>query len=285
VHYCTNGLARIADAVPRRPWLDGAMNGWEKWNEWYRREWRPVMEWLATESGAAPGHTALDVACGTGQPAFLVARRVGPGGRVIAVDVAADMVDACGRLARAEGIDNLEVRELDMHDLRRIADASVDSVTLGFALMFSPEPVRVARELYRVMKPGARFALAVWGDPARNAFVNTMFGAIGAVLGMPPPDPKAPGINRLAPPGELESVLREAGFRDIRTEIVEMTLVSESREKHWEMFLDMGAPARRAIEAAGPERAARIREMVFAALGDEQPVRVLATPLCATGVR
>jgi SAM-dependent methyltransferase len=261
------------------------MNGWEKWNEWYRREWRPVMEWMARESGAAPGQTALDCACGTGQPAFLVAGRVAPGGKVIAVDVAPDMLEACGRLARAEGIDNLELRENDMHELRGIPDASIDAVTLGFALMFSPDPVRVVRELHRVMKPGARFALAVWGDAARNAFLNTMFGSIGEVLGGPPHDPKAPGPNRLAPPGELEAVLRAGGFSDFRTEIIEMTLVSESPAKHWEMFLDMGAPARRAIEAAGPERAERIRDTFFAALGPAEPVRVLATPLCATGVR
>lgn len=261
------------------------MNGWEKWNEWYRREWRPVMEWMARESAAMPGQTALDVACGTGQPAFLVARRVAPGGKVIAVDVAADMLEACSRLARAEGIENLDLRECDMHELGGIADASIDAATLGFALMFSPDPVRVVRELHRVMKPGARFAIAVWGDAARNAFLNTMFGSIGEVLGGGPPNPGAPGPNRLAPPGELEAVLRAGGFTDFRTEIVEMTLVSESRAKHWEMFLDMGAPARRAIEAAGPDRAERVREKLFAALGPAEPVRVLATPLCATGVR
>jgi SAM-dependent methyltransferase len=261
------------------------MHGWEKWNEWYRREWRPVMEWMARESGAKPGDTALDVACGSGQPAFVVARRVGPRGKVIAVDIAAEMLEACGRLGRAEGIDNLDLREVDMHDLRGIADASIDAVTVGFALMFSPDPVRVVRELHRVMKPGARFALAVWGDASRNAFLNSMFGSIGEVLGSPAPDPTAPGPYRLAPPGELEAVLRAGGFTDLRIEIVEMTLVSESRAKHWEMFLDMGAPARRAIEAAGPERAEQIREKLFAALGPNEPVRVLATPLCATGAR
>jgi hypothetical protein len=125
----------------------------------------------------------------------------------------------------------------------------------------------------------------VWGDPARNAFLSTMFGSIGDVLGGPPPDPKAPGPNRLAPPGELEAVLRTGGFTDFRTEIVEMTLVAESRAKYWETFLDMGEPARRAIEVAGPERAERIREKLFAALGPAEPVHVLAAPLCATGVR
>lgn len=261
------------------------MHGWEKWNDWYRREWRPVMEWLTRESGAMPGQTALDVACGTGQPAFLVARRVAPGGKVIAVDVDAAMLEACGRLAGAEGIDNLDLRELDMHDLRGIADGSIDAVTLGFALMFSPEPERAVRELHRVMKPGARFALAVWGDPARNAFLDTMFGAIGEVVGGAPPDPRAPGPYRFASPGELEAVLRAGGFTALRTEIVDMTIVSESRAKHWEMFLDMGAPARRAIAAAGPDAAERIREKMFAALGSAEPVRVVATPLCATGVR
>src|SRR5688572_3734571 len=134
------------------------MHGWEKWSEWYAREWRPVMEWMARESGAGPGQVALDLACGSGQPAFLVASRLRPGGKVLAIDISAEMLDVAGRLARAEGIDNLELREGDIADLSAIPDASVDAATCGFALMFCPDPVRVARELYRVLRPGARFA-------------------------------------------------------------------------------------------------------------------------------
>ncbi|HTM19902.1 MAG TPA: methyltransferase domain-containing protein [Kofleriaceae bacterium] len=261
------------------------MHGWEKWNDWYRREWRPVMEWMARASGAAPGQTALDLACGSGQPGFLVARAVGPGGKVIAIDISAEMLDVARRLAPEEGLDNLEFREGDIADLAGIADGSIDAATCGFALMFCPDPVRVARELHRVLRPGARFALCVWGDPARNQFLNSMFGAIGQVLQAPPPDPAAPGPYRLSGPGELESVLRAGGFTDVRTEVVDVTFAMPTREMMWEMFLDCGAPARRAVQGTTAENAARIKQAYFAALGPDEPTRVLATPLCATGVR
>src|SRR5690349_1092366 len=116
--------------------------GWEKWAAWTLRQQEAVVDWLCRSAGVAPGMTVLDVATGVGQPALQVATRVLPGGKVIATDVAADMLAACERRARAATITNIEFRELDMHDLRGIADASIDAVTCGFALMFSPDPVK-----------------------------------------------------------------------------------------------------------------------------------------------
>src|SRR5204862_7901916 len=144
--------------------------------------------------------------------------------------VVADMLAACERRARAASLNNVECRELDMHDLRGIADASIDAVTCGFALMFSADPVKVLREMRRVLKPGARLALCVWDEPAKNPYFTTMFGAMGAITGAPPPPADAPGPFKLAPPGELARVLGEAGFREIAIEPVPSTFEFESLE-------------------------------------------------------
>src|SRR5262245_22671536 len=208
--------------------------GWEQWADWTLRQQQAVVDWLCRAAALAPGMKVLDVASGAGQPAIQVAALVGPTGRVIATDVASDMLAACERRARAAGVTNVEVREADMHDLRGIADASVDAVTLGFALMFSPDPVRVMKEIKRVLVPGGRVALCVWDEPAKNPFFTTMFGAIAEVAPpQPPPSADAPGPFKLAPPGALEGVLRDAGFRDVATAPVSFMFDFDSVEQHW----------------------------------------------------
>jgi SAM-dependent methyltransferase len=264
---------------------EATTNGWEKWAVWYERNWRPVMQWMSENCGASAGQTALDLACGTGQPGFDVARRVGAAGKLIAVDNSADMLGSAERLARAAAIDNIEFRMLDMHDLAGIADASIEAATCGFALMFSPEPGKVLRELHRVLKPRARLALSVWTEPARNPWITSVFGALAQVVPQPAVDPRAPGVFRLAAPVEMEALLRDAGFDEVGVTALEMVLEARSRDEYWQIMLDMAGPLRRAVSGLSAADAARVRDHLFEALGPNEPVRVRAAPLVATGCK
>lgn len=260
--------------------------GWEKWADWTLRQQQAVVDWLLRSAGVAPGMTVLDVASGVGQPALQMATRVVPGGKIIATDVAADMLAACERGARALAITNIELRELDMHDLRGIADASIDAVTCSFALMFSPDPVKVAREVRRVLKPGARFAACVWDEPAKNPYFTTMFGAMASVVPMPPPPLDAPGPFKLAAPGELARVLGEAGFREIAVESVPSFFEFDSVDQHWEISCDLASPLKRAVTTLPAPEVTRLKEAFGNALEpyvEAGRVRILTTPLCASG--
>ena len=262
--------------------------GWEKWADWTLEQQKPVVDWLCRSAGLAPAMTVLDVACGAGQPAIQAAAVVGSGGRVIATDVAADMLAGCQRRARAAGVENLELRELDMHDLRTVDDASIDAVTFGFALMFSSDPVRVMSEIRRVLKPGGRFALCVWDEPAKNPFFTTMFGAMAEVVPQPAPPPGAPGPFKLAAPGDLERVIRAGGFIEVAVEPVPFVFEFESVEQHWEINRDMAAPLKRAAATLPTADVARLRSVLADALApytEGGRVRLLATALCATGRR
>lgn len=259
--------------------------GWEAWNGHYRQQLAPVFEWMLGATAARGGMTALDLACGPGQPAIPMARRVAPRGKVIATDIAADMLAACERLARAEGVANLELREMDMHAIA-LPDASVDAVTCAFALMFSPEPARVLAEIRRVLVPGGRFAVAVWDVPAHNPFFTTMFGVIAQLAPTHPPSP-TPGPFRLAAPGELAALVRAAGFDDATAEPVPFTWRFDSVEQHFAMNRDMAAPLQRLANSLPPPELARLRAAFAAALapytragGD---VALPAAALCATG--
>lgn len=258
--------------------------GWEKWAAWNEQQQRSIIEWLVTGAGVRAGHTVLDLAAGVGQPAIEAARR---GARVIATDIAADMLAGCERRAKAAGV-TLELRELDMHDLRGVGDASVDAVTCGFALMFSPDPVKVMREVHRVLRPGGQFALAVWDEPAKNPFFTTMFSTLGQHVAMPTPNPDAPGPFRLSRPGELERVIRAGGFEHVTVESVPTPYVFESFDEYFECTVDMAAPVKRAVAGMTAAQVAQFRGALATALepfrsGDGARISLLTTPLCARG--
>ncbi|HTL34572.1 MAG TPA: methyltransferase domain-containing protein [Kofleriaceae bacterium] len=254
--------------------------GWEKWAEWNERQHRDVIAWFTAPLEA--DMTLLDIASGVGQPALAAAKRVK---HVIATDVAADMLAGLERRARAAGVTNIELRELDMHDLRGIPDASVDAVTLAFALMFSGQPATALREAHRVLKPGGHFAVCVWDEPARNPFFTTMFGAVRDVMQMPAPAPGAPGPFALSEPGHLERLLREAGFAHIDVTAKPFDFEFDSVDQHWEINTALAAPLKRAAESLPPEQVRKLRDALAQALAPfmvGSRVRVPATPLCAS---
>jgi ubiquinone/menaquinone biosynthesis C-methylase UbiE len=261
-----------------------AAPGWERSSDWFEQNSGDLAGWLCDAAGLRPGQQALDVACGSGQPAMTAAARVRPGGRVIATDLSPDMVAVTRRKAQRLGLDNVEVKEMDAQALT-FPDESFDAATCRFGLMFCPDPVRAASEIHRVLRPGSRFALAVWDLPAKNPFFTSISAVLAEFVPMPPPDPTAPGVFRLAPPGELEGVLKAASFTNIATEPRPMTLVYGSLEEYWQIQTDLAAPLKAAISKLTADEVARLKARVFEALKphmDGSMVRLAAVPLCGS---
>jgi SAM-dependent methyltransferase len=264
-----------------------AAAGWERRSEWFDRNSRDLAGWLCDAAGMKPGDTVLDLACGSGQPSATAAERVRPGGRVIATDLSPDMVAVTLRKAQRLGLDNLEAREMDMQALA-FPDATFDAATCRFGMMFCPDPVKAAAEIHRVLKPGARFATAVWGVPAKNPFFTTLSGVLGEFVPPPPPDPTAPGVFRLAPPGEIERVLTTGGFSHVTVEARPITLVYESPEEYWAIHSELSAPLRTALTSLSPETIDQVKVKLFEALkpySDSATISLTATPLCASAER
>jgi arsenite methyltransferase len=105
------------------------------------------------------GEVVLDVGCGAGIDTLLAARAVGPGGRVIGVDMTPAMVERTRRHAAEAGLDSVEVREGLMEALP-LADASVDVVVSNGVLNLSTRKSRALAEMLRVLRAGGRLALA-----------------------------------------------------------------------------------------------------------------------------
>ena len=149
------------------------------------------------------GEQILDLGCGTGRMAELVARR---GVAVAAaVDLAPEMVArARTRLAGT----SIDVREMDAQALT-FAAGSFDAVVAGFSLMFCPDHLAALSEARRVLRPGGRLAMSVWGLPEECETVRV--GRVTAAFGAGPL-PDTPTGQSLGDPTHLRALLARAGF-------------------------------------------------------------------------
>jgi SAM-dependent methyltransferase len=86
-------------------------------------------------------------------------------------------------------------RELDLEQIDE-PNASYDVVLCREGLMFVPEPARAALEIKRVLRPGGRFALAVWGPREHNPWLGVVFEVVSAQTGAPVPPHGVPGRSR-----------------------------------------------------------------------------------------
>ena len=107
-----------------------------------------------------PGETVLDIGCGAGMDLLLAARRTGPTGRVIGVDLTPAMIEHAKRAAIKAGLwETIEIRRGTAEELP-VESASVDVVISNGVLNLSPDKLSAFEEIYRVMKAGGRFYLA-----------------------------------------------------------------------------------------------------------------------------
>jgi SAM-dependent methyltransferase len=106
-----------------------------------------------------PGETVLDLGSGAGLDSILAARRVGPAGRVIGVDMTADMIAKAKRNAATAGTKNVDFRKGEI-DALPVDDRSVDVVISNGVLNLCVDKPKVLAEAFRVLRPGGRLQLA-----------------------------------------------------------------------------------------------------------------------------
>ena len=144
--------------------------GWDLAAADYEPLWRSQLEVaqkkLLACASPAPGEKVLDVACGTGLIAFGAAAAVSPGGHVVGVDLSERMVEAARLRAQERRVANARFLRMDAEQLA-LADDSFDVVLCGLGLMYMPDPPQALREMTRVLRPGGRVGLAVWGERSR----------------------------------------------------------------------------------------------------------------------
>jgi arsenite methyltransferase len=105
------------------------------------------------------GETVLDIGCGAGMDLLLAARRVGPKGKAIGIDMTDAMVERARASAAAAGLTQVEVRKGDATSLP-VEDSSIDVIISNGVLNLVPEKQPAFAEIVRVLRPGGRLQLA-----------------------------------------------------------------------------------------------------------------------------
>jgi len=157
----------------------------------------------AALAGLKKGETVLDLGAGAGIDCFLAAKKVGPSGRVIGVDMTPEMIDRARENARRSGAGNTEFRLGEIENLP-VADASVDVVISNCVINLSTDKPRVFREAFRALRPGGRLMVSdlALKRPLPPAVRESVEAYVACVAGALSKD-------------DYLGEIRKAGFRDV----------------------------------------------------------------------
>jgi ubiquinone/menaquinone biosynthesis C-methylase UbiE len=205
-----------------------------------------------------PGDRVLELACGPGGAGLAAAAMVAPGGEVVLSDVAAEMTAIAAARAKALGLSNIATRVLDLEQIEQ-ADASYDAVLCREGLMLVPDPARAAREIRRILRPGGRVALAVWGERDRNPWLSVMFDAISAQLGCPVPPDGIPGPFSLDNTQTLAALLTDAGWSGVHVTETPVPLHARSFDEWWTARRALAGPLTKILATLPDEATQSIR--------------------------
>jgi SAM-dependent methyltransferase len=123
-----------------------------------RRRIQPPGE-MPIRHGITPGMAVLEVGPGNGRYTIETARRVGPLGKVVTIDIEPKMIERVRQRAQAEGVTNLEAKVADVYQLP-FADGMFDAIYMITVISEIPEPERALREFYRVLSPSGILAFS-----------------------------------------------------------------------------------------------------------------------------
>lgn len=261
----------------RRDW-NRVAGGWEKWDRFFDEQMAFLNHRLVGDARLRVGLRVLDLGSGTGYPAILAAQTVGAKGSVVGIDLAQQMLDSAGRKAALLQLSNLTFRTGDVTTLP-FETASFDAVTTRFCLMFLPDVPKGVAEIFRILKPNTWCAAAVWSAPDKNPYLRIPLDVIKQFIEIPAPDPTAPGIFRLAKPGELSRMLQQAGFIDISEQEFLGDVRFSEADQYFSSLMDIAAPIQNLWEKLSPEQQSEAKQHIIAMSETYRKGSIVALPI------
>jgi ubiquinone/menaquinone biosynthesis C-methylase UbiE len=226
---------------------------------------------LADAARVEAGMRVVDVGCGPGGLARVLAERVGAA-NVAAIDPAAQFVAAC-----RERVPGADVREGVAEELPW-ADGTFDAALSSLVIGFMRDPDRGVREMARVTRPGGTVAVCMWDVEGGMTMLRVFWAAVRQV------DPRAPGERRMAgtAEGDIVERFRRAGLEDVAGSVLAARADYAGFDDFWEPFTFAVGPAGQHLASLPGEQQARVREACREAL-PEGPFSLDARAWCARG--
>lgn len=200
------------DTYYRDHWLDVDPEHIHDYEEMFR--WRPSMEPLLAPAGIEPGHRVVDFGCGPGMLTIELARRVGPGGHVHAVDLNPDFVARTRHNAAREGVADRVTVHRATDDRLPLDDACVDRVVCKNVLEYVDDVDATLAEFRRVTRSGG-LVHVIDSDWGMLTVEPLGCERIAALLAAAAPAYRTPLIGR-----QLYGAMRRAGLRDVKVRVL-----------------------------------------------------------------
>jgi ubiquinone/menaquinone biosynthesis C-methylase UbiE len=217
------------------------------WNRYGSR----TVERLALRRGS----TVLDVGCGSGASAIPAAVTVGPGGRVVGVDLAERLLILARAKAAHLDLQNLEFLQCDMERLE-FPEGYFDAVVCVFAIFFVPDMAKQVRELWRLVRPGGQLAITTWGprmfEPGSSAWWSAVKQVRPDLLSAFNP------WERIINPEAVRQLLTDSGIEGAEIIAEEGQQALRSPDDWWTVVL--GSGYRWTVEQMDSDATARVRE-------------------------
>jgi ubiquinone/menaquinone biosynthesis C-methylase UbiE len=212
---------------------------WDNIAKGYGEFVSPTHFWLGQKSlqlaELRQGMQFLDVAAGAGALSIPAARL---GAKVLSVDLSPAMLQQLKHRADKEQL-AIETAVMDGHALD-LQDNRFDIAGSQFGVMLFPDMPRGVSEMTRVVRPGGRVLLTVYGDPQKIEFFSLFIGAIQSVVpGFtgPPMDPP-PLPFQLQDPKRVSEEMKRAGCNEVRVLTITEQLEFRSGEQLWNWLIN-----------------------------------------------
>ncbi|HVN91021.1 MAG TPA: class I SAM-dependent methyltransferase [Candidatus Binataceae bacterium] len=246
-------------------WSGALGKRWVAYQEAMDRIWRPISEIALECAGVKAGEHIVDIGCGCGATALELARRVGPSGSVLGIDVSAPMLDRARQRAQESALSNLALVEADASTYP--FDGTADLIFSRFGVMFFADPVAAFSNLRRALRPGGRVTFVCFRQREQNAWWRVPMTATWTVVAPESPTPATePGPFSLADEARIRAILVNSGFADAACEAIDCDVVLGVDPASTAEFMINAGPAARAVGGANDATRVRVHDAIASAL-------------------
>src|ERR1700760_3331958 len=208
----------------------------------------PIAEILIDRARPQHGECIIDVVCGSGATSIAFARKVGPSGHVLGVDVSGPMLEQARQSAPKDAPVEFALADATIYPF---VPASADLLASRFGVMFFSDPAISFANMRKALRASGRLTFACWREPRENPWMMTALQAVYQhVPQLPQQGPEDPGPYSFASEARVKRILGEAGFAGVAMEPCGLSLdiaIGQGLDAAVKSALEIG-PASRALE-------------------------------------
>lgn len=244
-------------------WDGAGGQAWVEMNDILDRMLAPFEAGLTATAFPGEGRRVLDIGCGAGATTLAMARRLGPQGLALGVDISGPLVAAAKDRAEREGITQAAFVQADAQT-HAFEPGQFDAAISRFGVMFFEDPEAAFTNIRRALRPGGRLTFQAWRSPMETPFMIAAATAAAPFLpAMTPPKPNAPGQFSFADGERVRRILEASGWRDV--DVAKLDLPGEVAEPDLMAYVTRLGPAGAALRGADDALREKVTEALRAA--------------------